>query len=371
MYKNSQVFRCRGDKPWKVTLVDESGFDAGGPGREVLSEISNDIASVNCGLFVPTPDSRTGHTNDVCLIPVSDPRLLSKETQMQYHFIGVFLGVCIRSSIVQRINFAPLVWNFLATGTLSIDDIFEIDNQYKHLIASLEEVMNNYKKENEKGVPQKTEEDFQELFDLKFVVTNSKGEEVPLTQRGRFEKVTLANCSDYISMANEFRLNEIRPNLEEMRDGLWENLNIKPPAFVSGKLLENAACGTKELTYEALKRIITFNNVPYNQQQFILKVIKNFSSKERSLFLKFITGRVLLPRLEIIQDEISSTKNGSNSKMIDDFIIKVDKMKGQIDKLPTASTCFNQLHIPEYSSYDKAKEMISIAIKYTGTFENR
>ena len=371
MYKNSQVFRCRGDKPWKVTLVDESGFDAGGPGREVLSEISNDIASVNCGLFVPTPDSRTGHTNDVCLIPVSDPRLLSKETQMQYHFIGVFLGVCIRSSIVQRINFAPLVWNFLATGTLSIDDIFEIDNQYKHLITSLEEVMNNYKKENEKGVPQKTEEDFQELFDLKFVVTNSKGEEVPLTQRGRFEKVTLANCSDYISMANEFRLNEIRPNLEEMREGLWENLNIKPPAFVSGKLLENAACGTKELTYEALKRIITFNNVPYNQQQFILKVIKNFSSKERSLFLKFITGRVLLPRLEIIQDEISSTKNGSNSKMIDDFIIKVDKMKGQIDKLPTASTCFNQLHIPEYSSYDKAKEMISIAIKYTGTFENR
>jgi hypothetical protein len=40
------------------------------------------------------------------------------------------------------------------------------------------------------------------------------------------------------------------------------------------------------------------------------------------------------------------------------------------DKLPRASTCFHQLHLPQYSSYAKAVQSIRVAASFAGTFEN-
>ncbi|OHS96946.1 hypothetical protein TRFO_02089 [Tritrichomonas foetus] len=341
-YKDPHHFRRRGDKPWRVNLIGESGIDAGGPARELVSEAATDLISPNCGLFIPVPNARNDVGNNrEFVIPISDPRITNALSQ--YKFAGVLIGICIRSSIVQDLNIAPLVWEYLAGSGLSIENIFEIDTNYQTLISSLIEASRS----------DMDETTFQAKFNLRFVIYDSRGQEVPLTQRGRLEKVTLANVSEFISLANEYRLGEMRQNLEAMRVGLWENLNFKPPAFITGEMIEFSACGNKEITFEAMKKIIRFE-VSSEQQEYFLRALQSMTSEQRSALLKFATGRVRLP-----------------TQAHDDLYIKVDVANGQRDRLPTSSTCFNQFHMPQYSSYEKAFQMIIVAIEYTGTFENR
>lgn len=341
--KDPRAFRRKGDKPWRVQLVDESGIDAGGPGRELVFEAAKDLVSPCCGLFMQTPNGRNeiGSNRDV-VIPIADPRILNYLNQ--YKFAGVLIGIIIRSSIVQDLNIAPFVWDYLASGVLTVENIFSVDENYRVLIESLMEAVKS-------GMDEAT---FESKFNLRFVVYDFHGQEVPLTQRGRTDRVTLSNCSEFISLANEYRMGEMKQNLEAFREGLWENLNFKPPAFISGELLEYLACGNKEITYEAMVKIIKFEGVSSDQQEYFLRVVQTMTSEQRSELLKFSTGRVRLPASYETQ-----------------LSLRVDRSDGVRDKLPTASTCFNQFHMPYYSSFDMALKMILIAIEYTGTFENR
>lgn len=342
-YKDPRAFRRRGDKPWRVTLMGESGIDAGGPARELVSEAAKDLVSPFCGLFIQVPNGRNDvGSNRDSVIPIADPR--HTNALEQYKFAGVLIGICIRSGIVQDLNIAPFVWEYLASGSLTIEDIFAIDENYRVLIESLMEAIKS----------EIDETTFESKFNLRFVIYDSRGQEVPLTQRGRVEKVTFANCSEFISLANEFRLGEMRQNLEAMRNGLWENLDFKPPSFTTGEMLEFSACGNKEITYEAMKKIIRFESVSSDQQEYFLRVLQAMTSEQRSELLKFSTGRVRLP-----------------AQSSGEMTLHVDRANGVRDRLPTASTCFNQFHMPQYSSFDKALKMITVAIEYTGTFENR
>jgi hypothetical protein len=185
-------------------------------------------------------------------------------------------------------------------------------------------------------------------------VHNARGDETPLNQRGRLERVTLANSLEFIYQANEFRMSELRGALNNMRIGLWENLDIPPPAFLTGDMLEFSACGMKEITARALTEAIRFDRVSPEQQRIILAVIERMTPEQRSAFLRFSTGRVRMPAHD----------NGA-------MTIRVDYSAGMVNKLPTASTCFNQLHVPIYDDVDTAYRLITVACEFTGTFELR
>ena len=343
IYYNPVNFRKKGDKPWRITLVGESSIDAGGPAKEIIAEAAIDLVSPNCGLFVQVPNGRNEiGDNREFFVPIADPRI--SNARKRYKFGGVLIGICIRSQIVQDFPFAPFVWEYLATGKLKIEDIFKIDSNYKALIHSLTEASKSEISENS----------FQSRFNLRFIINNMCGKEVPLIQRGRLEKVTLANVNEFISLANEYRLSEVRGNLEAMREGLWENLDFKPPVFITAEMLEILACGNKEISAEDLLKIIRFDGFPNDQIDIFKSVVSALTSKQRSALLKFITGRVRLPKQVTHETEI-----------------KADYSPRQRDVLPTATTCFNQLHVPFYSSYEKALRLITIAIEFTCTFENR
>ena len=336
-------FRRGGDKPWRVHFVGESAIDAGGPARELVAEAAADIISPNCGLFREVPNARSEvGGNREYVIPVPNPRHVN--VTAQYKVVGIIIGICIRSQIVQDLNFAPFVWDYLAGGTLTISDIFDIDQNYKVMIESLQDALKS----------NMDDATFQSRFNLRFVIYDSRGEETPLTQRGRLERVTLSNCTEFISLANEFRLAEMRRPLQAIRAGLWENLDFAPPAFISGEMLEIAACGVKEITYEDFVEVLRIS-LPEIQKRIFLDVLASFTSAQLSALLKFVTGRVRLPA-------------GNTTNEV--FTIVVDHVSCT-DRLPTASTCFNQLHLPTYTSFERARKMISIAINFTATFENR
>ena len=342
-YKKPDDFRDSSNKPWEVQFANEQGIDAGGPARELVTELAADACSVNCGLVVQTPNARNdvGQFRDT-VIPIPNPAITNSDKR--YRFLGALIAICVRTGLVQVFNFPPLVWEFIITGEIAVERIYEIDENYKQLISS-------FKSAASSGMDDET---FKSRFNRKFVVVDTLGKEVPLLQRGRTECVTVSNCSQYISLANTYRINELKTHLTFIRDGFWENVGEKPVATLDWMTLEYAACGEREISFEALKAVTQFEGVPKNQQEIFLRVCEALTSEQRSLLLRFSTGRIRLP---------PNPQEG-------EVFLKVDFSDGK-DKMPTASTCFHQLHMPSYSSYEKALKLITVAIEFTGSMELR
>jgi len=340
-YKNPQDFRCNSAKPWEVNFTNEMGIDAGGPARELVSDLILDFTSINCGLVIYVPNHRNGidHYKEY-VIPLPNPSI--ENSKQRYRVAGACMAICARTELVQPINFPPLVWKFLVSGFISIESIFEIDNNYKHLIESLQEAYGS----------NMTEAQFAERFNQKFVILNSLGVLTPLTPNGKTELVTKQNCLQFISLANEFRINELKDSLTALKDGFWENLDFAPSSKVDSYTLEYAVCGENEISFEAMKKTTSFEGINADQQDILLRVIEALTSHQRSLLLKFSSGRLRLP------------------PVTDSSYLKIDNGNGT-DVLPTASTCFHQLHVPTFTSFEKAYKLIVIAIEYTGSFELR
>ena len=340
-YDEPAHFRKSSDQPWFVTFKGEPVRDAGGPARELVADLALDLCNPICGLVIQTPNGR----NDVgefreCVIPIANQRVSG--LKKKYRFAGALIAIAIRSRLVQQFNFPPLVWNYLVNGQVSIDDIFEIDQNYKLMISSISEAMHS----------NMTDEDFIRRFNIRFTVINSAGKEIPLTQQGMNEVVTHSSCGLYISMAHEYRLNEMKANLKEMRRGLWDNLGFKAPKTIDWKTLEFAACGEQELSVEIIKKVTNVDKVPIESLNIFWRILEEFTPKERSSLLKFATGRTRLP----------PEFNGSAFL----HLAPAD----YVDTLPTSSTCFHRLNLPKYSSYETAYKLFKIAIEYTGSFEN-
>ena len=82
----------------------------------------------------------------------------------------------------------------MVTGKIKIDIIFKIDQNYKLLIESHSDTRKS-------GI---SESEFLKQFNIKFVIYNSAGVEMPLTTGGRTETVTLSKVPQFISLANKF-----------------------------------------------------------------------------------------------------------------------------------------------------------------------
>jgi hypothetical protein len=341
IYVSPAHFRVPGDKPWKVHLIGEQGFDIGGLARELVAEAVADLMAPTCGLVVPIPDARNEiGDNRSFMIPIPSPR--HQNILRQYHFVGALIAISIRSGLPQDFNFPPFFWEYLMVRQLRIKSIYEIDHDFHSLIVGLSQAMKS------SGNPAAAIE----RFNLRFVIQNSMGKDVFLTPKGMDQPVTLDNCEQFIALAIEFRLNEMKPYLDEICEGLWENFKTSPPKYIDWATLEYAACGERGISVESLKKVTTFIEVPEDQQQVFWSVVEHLSNDQRSLLLKFVTVR---PRLPVY--------------LTNESFLKVDFTFGETDRMPTASTCFGRLHLPRYTTLEKARRLILLAIEYTGTFE--
>jgi hypothetical protein len=244
---------------------------------------------------------------------------------------------------VQEFNFAPLVWEYLVSGVVKIENVYEIDHNFRLLITSLREAQNR----------RMDSETFAASFNMRFVVMDSTGKEVQLSQRGRTEKVTPANVGEYIALATEFRINELKPYLAAMRNGLWGNFGFDRPGWVDWRLLEYMACGEKDVDVARMKAVTEFDSRG-RQMELFWRIVEELTSEERCLLIKFATARSRLP------PETAANRGHT--------FFRVDQMGGT-DLLPTSSTCFHQLHMPTYSSFPIALRCFRAAITMSGTFE--
>lgn len=80
-------------------------------------------------------------------------------------------------------------------------------------------------------------------------------------------------------------------------------------------------------------------------------VLEDFNDEQRKKFLAFCTGSDRAPILGLGTVRLYVGRHGEDS-----------------DQLPSSHTCFNHLLIPEYSSKDKLKQKLLLAINNSEGF---
>jgi hypothetical protein len=136
-----------------------------------------------------------------------------------------------------------------------------------------------------------------------------------------------------------------------MREGLWENLGFRPMPGFHWRSLKFCACGDTTLDVETLRKVTEVRLDPA-QTAIFWRVLEAFTPDERTALMKFSTGTPRLPP--------GAVEAKLNCLIVDG--------NDAVDTLPTSSTCFFKLHVPRYTSYDKAYACIRMAVLYTGTF---
>ncbi|XP_043943342.1 probable E3 ubiquitin-protein ligase HERC1 [Protopterus annectens] len=325
-------------RAWKVKLIGEGADDAGGVFDDTITEMCQELESSALDLLIPTPNSiaEVGSNRDRFLL---NPSACSEDHLLQYRFLGILMGIAIRTKKPLELHLAAWVWKQLCCIPLTLQDLEDVDLLY---VRNLQGILNL---ENS-GI---TEKNFTVMIPLEsFVGQSAGGKPVPIIPGGNSIPLTYANRKDYVERTIEYRLHEMDQQVLAVREGMSSIVPVPLLSLMTDRHLEQLVCGMPEVPVELLKRMVRYRDIEESCQLVIWfwQTLQEFCNEERVLFLRFISGRSRLP--------------AQATDLTQKFqIIKVDK---PINGLPTAQTCFFQLRLPPYTSQSVMAERLRYAI---------
>lgn len=179
-----------------------------------------------------------------------------------------------------------------------------------------------------------------------------------LKEGGSDIMLTASNLEEYLECLGRAVLEE-GPSLaiQSFREGFSEVLPIEELSVFTPDELQLIFCGHQDdepWTVEYLKYSCFFTNgynVDSSQIGFLLELMASFNSEERRLFIKFVCSSPKLPAGGLVNLVPRLT---------------VSRLMGAADdddaRLPCSSTCFNELRLPAYSSYEVTRQRVLFAI---------
>nr|XP_004552854.2 E3 ubiquitin-protein ligase HERC2 isoform X1 [Maylandia zebra] len=322
---------------WKVKFVGESVDDCGGGYSESIAEMCEELQNALTPLLIVTPNGRdeSGANRDCFLL---NPAAKSALHMSMFRFLGVLLGIAIRTGSPLSLNLAEPVWKQLAGMNLTIADLSEVD---KDFIPGLMYIRDN----------EATPEEFEALT-LPFTVPNASGQDIQLSSK--YSHITLENRAEYVRLAINYRLHEFDEQVSAVREGMARVVPVPLLSLFTGYELETMVCGSPDIPLHLLKSVATYKGVEPTAPliQWFWDVMESFSNTERSLFLRFVWGRTRLPRT------IADFRGR-------DFVVQVlDKYNPPDHFLPESYTCFFLLKLPRYSCKQVLEEKLKYAIHF-------
>ncbi|KAL3917671.1 MAG: hypothetical protein SGILL_004605 [Bacillariaceae sp.] len=145
--------------------------------------------------------------------------------------------------------------------------------------------------------------------------------------------------------------------LNAFTQGMSSILPVELFPILSGEELRDLICGNPEIDVDLLKKIVEYEGFEESDEiiQYFWETLREFTNEERKLFLQFVWARNRLPL---------------NANDFDaPFKIQKDSTTDSDQLLPSASTCFFSLTLPEYSSKKILKEKLLFAITNVTTME--
>eukprot|EP00804_Cyclotella_cryptica_P018743 CCRYP_007226-RB/>CCRYP_007226-RB protein AED:0.02 eAED:0.02 QI:214/0.83/0.84/1/1/1/13/1126/5186 len=152
-----------------------------------------------------------------------------------------------------------------------------------------------------------------------------------------------------------------RRMLNSFAEGMSSVLPVELLTLFTGKQLRDILCGNPDIDVELLRRVVEYEG--YNESDdvisYLWEVLREMTTSERKLFLQFVWARNRLPLKEADFDApFRILKDTKGVKEGEDY------------PLPSASTCFFSLILPQYPHKEMLKQKLLFAIENVTTMES-
>jgi len=346
--------------------LDEAGIDQDGVFKEFLEESIKKVFDPGLNLFCSTSEER--------LYPSPLSHLTDNHLDL-FEFVGKMIGKAVYEGIVIDVPFA----SFFLTQILGKDHAAFYS--YVDELASLDpELYRNltYMKHYEGNV---ADLDLTFSFDQDMMGQIKTHELVP---GGKSIPVTNSNRISYIHHIAHYRMHyQIRHQTAAFNRGFrsviaseWLNLFSCPEVqrLISG---DNSPLDLKDL-----RRNTSYYGGFHDSHRVVVWLWdileKDFSDKEKGSFLKFVTScskppllgfENLEPPFSIRCVEVSDEDDDGDTvgSVLRGFLAL--GRRDPVNRLPTASTCFNLLKLPNYQKKNTLREKLRYAISCNSGFE--
>jgi len=341
--RRGYVARGHGGQPraFKVKLIGEGVNDYSGPYREVFTDALREVnkthaVTMNLGLLDASPNKEfgVGENRNVNVFACSstDSSIIKS------------LGICDEEKALREHYSSHLV-----VKSEKMKDLEESLTFLGKLVATAVR----------HGIPvdldlplslvwkRLCEEDVSIVDSLK---------EVDLLASRRLRESTKDNGKEDLSVTTFLMKQQQMFNY--FAEGVSSVLPVEVFSLFTGTELKDYFCGNDEVDVELLQKVVEYEG--YNSGDaviaFFWETLREMTTDERKLFLQFVWARSRMPLKEKDFDS--------------PFKIQKDSKFSSNEALPTASTCFFTLSLPEYESKEKLKDKLMFAIKNVKTMES-
>jgi len=312
--------------PIRVKYQNEEGLDAGGLAKDWFSEVSRNLIEGSTGLFIQnehgfaTIDSRAA--------------IIHKPSESRWLFkaLGIFFAKALIDGQTLGMTINPTILMLMCGKTPVLEDLKDIDPSFYRGLKWVEE-------NNVEGADLSFSASY-ELF--------GNNETIKFIENGDTVAVTEDNKEEYLDLIQQWLFRgRYEPGLTHLLDGFHRHIPVKELEHFSRDELQLMIGGRASIDVLDIARDVEFaggfeESSP--QVEWLWEVLGEFDQENLSRFLSFVTGCPSLP------------VDGLKPSLL------LTHTEGTDNILPRAHTCFNQLVMPKYSTYDILKERLVYAL---------
>ncbi|CAM0135849.1 unnamed protein product [Umbelopsis sp. WA50703] len=312
-------------KSLKIEFVGEDGVDAGGLRKEWFLLLVRSLFDPQFGMFTYDDESTFCWFNPA-----------SFENEDQYFLVGIVIGLSIYNSTILDIHLPTACYKKLFGHHVGLEDlrIFR-----PGLARGLEQLLD-------------FDGDVEAVFCRPFVADyDAFGERVsvPIIQDGENIMVNNSNRQDFVERYVDFVMNSsIKRQFGAFKRGFYHVCGGNALSLFRPEEIELLVRGSDEpLDIEQLRSQTEYHGFEETDDTIeeFWKLFKDMQPTMQRKLLTFVTGSDRIPATGTARMRFQITCGGTDC-----------------DRLPTAHTCFNQLILFRYTSAEKLKWMIELAI---------
>eukprot|EP01108_Squamamoeba_japonica_P000247 TRINITY_DN1033_c0_g1_i1.p1 TRINITY_DN1033_c0_g1~~TRINITY_DN1033_c0_g1_i1.p1 ORF type:complete len:311 (+),score=131.27 TRINITY_DN1033_c0_g1_i1:1-933(+) len=258
-----------------------------------------------------------------------------------FEFFGQLIGVVIRTGNQLNMDLSSTFYKFLVGERANLSDLRSVDLMCVQSLHALRTI-------DQQGV---TAETFGDVFTETFTTNATDGGEAELVAHGAQRRVTVDNRLRFAALVERYRLREAWPQLAAVRRGLGSVVSLATLSLLTWRELKLRVEGSAEIDLALLRRNTVYRggyDARHRVVQLFWRVLESFSDAERALFLRFAWGRARLPP--------------NDAAFTQKLKLSLLDCANPDEHLALSHTCFFDLELPPYSSFEIMRRKLLYAI---------
>ncbi|BFZ17845.1 hypothetical protein BsWGS_20882 [Bradybaena similaris] len=319
-------------KPLKVVFQGEEAVDEGGVRKEFFMLLLREVMDQKYGMF---------RTHDISNLQWFNPSTF-EEPEM-FKMIGTLCGLAIYNFTIIDLHFPLALYKKLLKRNVSLDDVKELMPDVGRGLQDLIDFDGD---------------EFTDVFILTFeVIQEQYGEtkSVELCPDGANRAVKQDNKLEYINLYVDYLLNKsVKTQFDAFSEGFHNVCGGVVLDLFHPQELQAMVVGNEDYDFLELEKNTDYKGEYHRYHPTISlfwEVFHQMSLEDKKKFLLFLTGSDRIPvfGMKYVKMIIQPTGGGE-------------------DFLPVAHTCFNVLDLPKYTTKERLKAKLLLAIQQTEGF---